>query len=111
MLQGEFSGSQLLSVAVVMRVAKNPMQWAQIHSLIFQELESRSYRGHKVMILATSSTVKKRPITHATPLYARPGRCHSPSHPTRRGHHPWPCAQTHAQRPGGWPCAALAPYD
>ena len=35
--------------------------------LIFQELESRSCRDHKVMILATSTTVKKLPITPATP--------------------------------------------
>src|SRR5262249_45531328 len=39
------------------RVAKNPMQCAQICPLIFQELESRSCRGHKVMISATALTV------------------------------------------------------
>src|SRR5215471_169338 len=49
------------------RVAQNPMQWAQKHALIFQELESRSCHGYKVMILATSTTVKKLPITPATP--------------------------------------------
>jgi len=31
------------------RVAKNPMQCAQKHALIFQELESRSCHGYKVM--------------------------------------------------------------
>src|SRR6516164_7299954 len=67
MLQGESYGGQLLFVAVVMRVAKNPMQCAWIRPLIFQELESRSCRGHKVMILAASTTVKKLPITPATP--------------------------------------------
>jgi hypothetical protein len=39
------------------RGAKNPMQCAQIRPLIFQELESRSCRGHKVMISATPPTV------------------------------------------------------
>src|SRR5262249_22968778 len=66
-LQDEFCGGQRLTVAAVMRVAKNPMQRARIRPLIFQELESRSCRGHKVMILATSATVKKLPITPATP--------------------------------------------
>jgi hypothetical protein len=40
------------------RVAKNPMPCAPIRPLIFQELESRSCRGHKVMISAISLTVK-----------------------------------------------------
>ena len=38
-------------------VAKNPVQWAHLCPLIFQELESRSCRGHKVMISATALTV------------------------------------------------------
>jgi hypothetical protein len=36
------------------RVAKNPLKFALLRVLIFQELESCSYRGHKVMILTTS---------------------------------------------------------
>src|SRR5262245_24689774 len=67
MLPGEFSRIQLLSVAAVMRMAKNPMQCARIRPLIFQALESRSCRGHTVMIFATSTTVKKLPITPANP--------------------------------------------
>ena len=39
------------------RVAKNPVQCAQIHPLIFQELESRSCHGYKVRISATALTV------------------------------------------------------
>ncbi len=42
------------------------MQCAQIRPLIFHELESRSCRGHKVMILATSTTVKELPIISST---------------------------------------------
>jgi hypothetical protein len=39
------------------RVAKNPLQCVQLRPLIFHELESRSCRGHKVMISATPATV------------------------------------------------------
>ena len=38
-------------------VAKNPVQWAHLRPLIFQELESHSCRGHKVMIAAMALTV------------------------------------------------------
>ena len=39
-LQGTFSGSQLLSVAAGMRVAKNPGQLGSIHAWIFKHLGS-----------------------------------------------------------------------
>src|SRR5215813_12699233 len=39
-------------------VAKNPVQRAHLHPLIFQKLESRSCRSHKVMIAAIPATVK-----------------------------------------------------
>jgi hypothetical protein len=38
MLQGEFYGSQLLTVAVVIGVAKNPVKLGHIHVLILKHL-------------------------------------------------------------------------
>jgi hypothetical protein len=39
------------------RVAKNPIKCAWIHVLIFQELQTHTCPGHKVMIAATALTV------------------------------------------------------
>ena len=39
------------------RVAKNPIKSERIHALIFQELQTHTCSGHKVMILATALTV------------------------------------------------------
>jgi len=49
------------------RMAKNPLRFALIWGLIFHALHTRQAPGKKVMILATSTTVKKPPITPATP--------------------------------------------
>ena len=51
-------------------MAKNSLKSALIRALIFHELRSRYPPGNKVMILATSTTVKKLPITPATPSCA-----------------------------------------
>ena len=48
------------------RVAKNPVKYAWIQTLIFQELQTHTCPGHKVMISAMALTVN-------FPLFA-PGR-------------------------------------
>ena len=47
MLQGEFSGGELLSVAAVMRVAKNPMKLGHIAAPEKFEAESATSETHK----------------------------------------------------------------
>jgi len=49
------------------RVAKNPMPCVQRHAVIFQELESRSGRGHQGMIAATLAPVNFLPLAAGGP--------------------------------------------
>jgi hypothetical protein len=67
MLQSRFCKCWNPVLAAVPRVAKNPVKFGQVQTLILKHLCNYQRSGQKVMISATLTTVKKPLVTPATP--------------------------------------------